>query len=74
MLVHFFIGLILMTHPGRAIETLIVSQPFESYMKCEENIEMGLNAYSRNYEPLGWKIKDIYCVPISAEDSLNNTI
>ena len=74
MLVHFFIGLILMTHPGRAIETIIASPPQTSYAECEKNLQLGLKIYSRHYEPIGWEIKNIYCTPVAAADSLKPTI
>jgi len=74
MIVHFFIGLILMTHPGRAIETIIASPPQGSHAECEENLKLGLKIYARHYEPIGWEIKNIYCSPIAADDSLRPTI
>jgi len=70
MIASFFLGLIMLSHPGR-LPTVVSSDPMSTMEECEADVlNKGIPFVVNNYVPLGWVVENAYCVPISEENGL----
>jgi protein involved in ribonucleotide reduction len=70
MVVSFFLGLILMAHPGR-VDHIISSLPHDTYQECiDDVINTGMRVAQKHYGAAGWELVDAYCIPVLEENSL----
>ena len=70
MTVAFFIGLILLSHPGR-LPVVVSSNPLPTLEACEADVfQKGLPTVKQTYAPAGWVVENAYCTPVSEADAL----